>query len=40
MGIIVCSQDSEAVGEAERIHQEISSHSTLEGKLVRVQRSE
>jgi hypothetical protein len=39
MGIIVCSQDPEAVGQAERIHQEISFRSTLEGKLVRIQRS-
>ena len=37
-GIIVCTQDADTQGQAERIHQAISTTDTLEGQLVRVNR--
>jgi hypothetical protein len=37
-GIIVCSQDADTEGQAERIHQAISSLESLEGQLVRINR--
>jgi predicted nuclease of predicted toxin-antitoxin system len=37
-GIIVCSQDADIGGQAKRIHQEITSLSSLAGKPVRIHR--
>ena len=37
-GIIVCSQDADIGGQAERIHQEITSRPSLAGQLVRIHR--
>ena len=37
-GIIICTQDPEAAGQAERIHQAILSSGPLKGQLVRVNR--
>ena len=36
-GIIVCTQDVDIQGQAERIHLAISLHESLVGKLIRVQ---
>jgi len=38
-GIIVCSQDADILGQAERIHQAIASQTSLAGQLVRIHRS-
>ncbi|HUY32429.1 MAG TPA: DUF5615 family PIN-like protein [Pirellulales bacterium] len=37
-GIIVCTVDEDFVGQAQRIHTEISTAGNLSGKLVRVNR--
>jgi hypothetical protein len=37
-GIIVCSQDPDAAGQAERIHEAIRSQRSLAGKLIRIHR--
>lgn len=37
-GIIVCSFDTDFIGQANRIHESICSHDQLTGKLVRVNR--
>ncbi len=37
-GIIVCTQDADAAGQAGRIHEDIVSFSVLKGELVRVYR--
>lgn len=37
-GIIVCTQDADIEGQAERIHQAINSTETLTGQLLRVNR--
>lgn len=37
-GIIVCTQDPDTAGQAERIHQAILSGGVLKGQLVRVNR--
>jgi predicted nuclease of predicted toxin-antitoxin system len=37
-GIIVCTQDANTEGQAERIHQAIISVDTLTGQLLRVNR--
>lgn len=37
-GIIVCSQDADVGGQAERIHEAINSQSSLAGQLIRIHR--
>jgi len=37
-GIIICSQDADVAGQAERIHEAINSQSSLSGKLIRIHR--
>jgi ABC-type amino acid transport substrate-binding protein len=37
-GIIVCSQDSDVEGQAQRINQAIKDNEPLAGKLIRVNR--
>jgi hypothetical protein len=37
-GIIVCTQDADTEGQAERIHQAINATETLTGQLLRVNR--
>jgi hypothetical protein len=37
-GIIVCTADLNFVGQAQRIHEAIQKHDSLEGQLVRVNR--
>jgi hypothetical protein len=37
-GIVVCTFDSDFLGQANRIHQAVSDHSTLDGLLLRVNR--
>lgn len=37
-GIIVCSQDPDPIGQAERIHTAIDQSGALKGKLIRVNR--
>ena len=37
-GIVVCSQDPDLAGQAERIHQAIIGYDTLVGQLIRVTR--
>ena len=37
-GIIVCSQDVDVRGHAERIHAAISNQRSLEGQLIRIHR--
>jgi len=37
-GIIICSQDIDVAGQAERIHQALSSMAFLAGQLIRVHR--
>jgi len=37
-GIIVCTQDADATGQAQRIHQAIEAASELQGELIRVNR--
>jgi hypothetical protein len=37
-GVIVCSEDTDFVGQAERIHREISPFHTLDGELIRIRR--
>ena len=37
-GIIICSQDPDVVGQAERIHEAISSQRSLAGQLIRIHR--
>ena len=37
-GLIVCTQDPDAVGQANRIHQVIQGQATLAGQLLRVNR--
>jgi predicted nuclease of predicted toxin-antitoxin system len=37
-GVIVCTFDADFAGQAERIHQAISGHSSLSGQLIRVNR--
>jgi len=38
-GIIICSQDADVTGQAERIHEAIYGESSLAGKLIRVHRT-
>ena len=38
VGIIVCTEDADILGLAERIHQAIAANEPLAGKLVRVNR--
>jgi hypothetical protein len=37
-GIIVCSQDPDVAGQAERIHETIHAQHSLAGKLIRINR--
>lgn len=37
-GIIICTQDTDLVGQAQRIHEAISAHQDLSGLLIRVNR--
>ena len=37
-GIIVCTQDPDVAGQAERIHKEVTKLESLDGILVRVNR--
>jgi predicted nuclease of predicted toxin-antitoxin system len=37
-GIIVCTQDEDIKGQAERIHQAIIGRTSLDGELIRVHR--
>jgi len=37
-GIIICSLDADISGQAERIHQEITSRSSLAGQLIHIHR--
>ena len=37
-GIVVCSLDADFAGQANRIHEAISLHEDLTGKLIRVNR--
>jgi predicted nuclease of predicted toxin-antitoxin system len=37
-GIIVCTQDPDILGQAERIQQAILSYDTLSGQLIRINR--
>lgn len=37
-GIIVCTQDPDTDGQAERIHQAIKENEPLAGKLIRINR--
>lgn len=37
-GVIVCSEDIDFTGQAERIHRDIAAHETLEEKLIRIRR--
>ncbi len=37
-GIIVCTFDPDFMGQAERIHLAIQSHTSLKGQLIRVNR--
>ncbi len=37
-GIIICSQDIDVAGQADRIHQMLSSRVSLVGQLIRVNR--
>jgi predicted nuclease of predicted toxin-antitoxin system len=37
-GIIVCTQDPDLDGQAQRIHQAISARETLTGQLIRINR--
>jgi uncharacterized protein with PIN domain len=37
-GMIVCTQDADVQGQAERIHAAISTRRTLSGQLIRVDR--
>lgn len=37
-GIIICTQDADIEGQAERIHQKIAATQTLAGELIRVNR--
>lgn len=37
-GVIVCSEDLDFTGQAERIHRDIAAHQSLEGKLIRIRR--
>ena len=37
-GIIVCTQDPDTLGQAERIHQAIASNESLSSQLLRVNR--
>jgi hypothetical protein len=37
-GIIVCTQDSDTLGQAERVHNAITSNDSLVGKLLRINR--
>ena len=38
-GIIVCTYDADFMGQAQRIHEAIETQPTLEGQLLRVNRS-
>lgn len=38
-GIVVCTQDPDAAGQAERVHAAIHQTGQLRGKLIRVNRS-
>jgi len=37
-GIVVCSQDADVGGQAERIHAAISAQNSLAGQLIRIHR--
>ncbi len=37
-GIIACTADTNFIGQAQRIHQEIAAHTSLVGQLIRVNR--
>jgi hypothetical protein len=37
-GVIVCSEDTDFIGQAERIHREIGALPSLDGKLIRIRR--
>jgi predicted nuclease of predicted toxin-antitoxin system len=37
-GVIVCTQDSDIKGQAERIHEAIMSSQSLSGQLIRINR--
>jgi hypothetical protein len=37
-GVIVCSEDTDFIGQASRIHHAIAGRSTLSGQLLRVNR--
>lgn len=37
-GIIVCTVDPDFAGQAERIHQAVSGHSSLSGQLIGINR--
>lgn len=38
LGIIVCTQDADTLGQAQRIHNAIEKEGDLRGKLVRINR--
>lgn len=37
-GIVVCTQDADALGQADRIHAAIEGEGELRGKLIRINR--
>lgn len=37
-GLVVCTQDADARGQAERIHEAIEGEGELRGKLIRINR--
>ncbi len=37
-GIIICTQDADVAGQAQRIHEAVSAHQDLSGLLIRVNR--
>ena len=39
-GIIICSQDADIAGQAERIHTAINKQQSLAGQLIRIHRPE
>lgn len=38
LGIVVCTQDTDTTGQAQRIHEAIERESDLRGKLIRINR--
>lgn len=37
-GVIICTQDADLAGQAQRIHEAVSAHQDLSGLLIRVHR--